>query len=149
MGFAFSSFFVGATSYMRLEPRFGLNVLFNEKSSFKLGYSRNAQYLHLLSNTGIGLPTDLWVPVTDRMGPVISNQVSMGYAIDFLKKYSATVEVYYKKMENLVQYKEGSGFLDSAEDWQNKVEVGQGWSYGAELFIEKTIGRSQVGRDIP
>ena len=140
-GLRLSSFFVGDTSYMRLEPRFALNYLINEKSSFKLGYSRNAQYLHMLSNTGIALPTDLRVPVTERVGPVTANQVSMGYAIDFLKKYSATVEVYYKKMDNLVQYKEGSDFLDSAEDWQDKVEVGQGWSYGAEFFFEKRIGK--------
>jgi len=140
-GMHLSAFLVGSKQYVQLQPRFSGNFILTDNSSLKLAYSRTAQYLHLLSNTGIGLPTDLWVPATEQVKPVIANQVSMGYNHEFLKQYNAVVEVYYKKMDNLIQYKEGAGFLGSTADWQSKVESGQGWAYGAEFFVEKRKGR--------
>lgn len=140
-GAHFSVFLVGNRTYQQLQPRFSSNIILTENSSLKLAYARTAQYLHLLSNSGIGLPTDLWVPATERVKPVIADQVSMGYNHEFLKQYNAVVEVYYKKMNNLIQYGEGASFFGSSKDWQDIVEVGQGWSYGGELFIEKRKGR--------
>lgn len=136
-----SVFIVGDKQYVQFQPRFSGNFMLDEQSSLKLAYARTAQNLHLLSNTGIGLPTDLWVPATEKIAPVIADQVSAGYNREFLKQYNAVVEVYYKKMNNLIQYKEGAGFLGSNTDWQTKVESGQGWSYGLELFVEKRKGR--------
>ena len=59
-----------------------------------------AQFLHLLTNSGIGLPTDLWLPATERVQPQFSNQWAVGYARTFLKKYEFSIEGYYKTMEN-------------------------------------------------
>jgi hypothetical protein len=140
-GLHLSAFLVSGKEYVQLQPRFSGNFILNEYSSLKMAYARTAQYLHLLSNTGIGLPTDLWVPATASVKPVIADQVSAGYNREFLKQYNAVLEVYYKKMNNIIQYKEGAGFLGDATDWQSKVEAGEGWSYGAELFIEKRKGR--------
>ncbi len=140
-GLHLSVFLVGDKTYAQLQPRFSGNYILTDHSSIKLAYSRTAQYLHLLSNTGIGLPTDLWVPATEKIAPVIADQVSVGYNHEFLKQYNIVVEAYYKKMNNLIQYKEGAGFLGSATDWQSKVEAGQGWAYGGEVFIEKRKGR--------
>ncbi len=140
-GLHFSVFLVGDKNYMQLQPRFSGNYMLTDHSSIKLTYSRTAQYLHLLSNTGIGLPTDLWVPATEKIAPVIADQVSIGYNHEFLKQYNIVVEAYYKKMDNIIQYKEGAGFLGSATDWQSKVEAGQGWAYGGEVFVEKRKGR--------
>lgn len=140
-GLHLSAFIVGEKQYVQLQPRFSGNYVLTDHSSLKFSYARTAQYLHLLSNTGIGLPTDLWVPATEKIAPVIADQVSAGYNHEFLKQYNAVVEVYYKKMNNLIQYKEGAGFLGSNTDWQSKVEVGQGWAYGLEVFVEKRKGR--------
>lgn len=139
-GLHFSSFFVGDKNYNALQPRISGNFVLTENSSMKFSYARTAQFIHLLSNTSIGLPTDLWVPATERIPPISADQVSLGYNQLFGKDYNLVVEAYYKNMSNLIQYKEGVSFIGSSEDWQNKVEVGRGWSYGAEFFVEKKKG---------
>ena len=141
IGISYCGFLVDKISYSKPQPRFALNYMLNESSSIKLGYARTAQFLHLLSNTGIGLPTDLWVPTTDSVPPVISDQISGGYVKDFQKGYSFSVEGYYKKMTNLIQYKEGSSFFDANTNWQSKIEIGRGWAYGTEFFLEKKRGK--------
>jgi hypothetical protein len=108
------------------------------------------QYVHLISNTGIGLPTDLWVPTTARIAPQQSQQVAIGMAKDFTDKgITLTTEAYYKKSDNILGYKEGASFLlidDGPEganqvSWENNVTAGQAWSYGLELLVQKKVGR--------
>jgi hypothetical protein len=134
------SFLTNNKFYSIPQPRLSANFMLDEKSSIKLGVSRMAQFLHLLSNTGIGLPTDLWVPATDITKPVIADQVSLSYYRELPKNMVFSVETYYKKMNNLIQYKEGVSFISGSQDWQDKVTVGQGWAYGAEFFVEKKKG---------
>jgi hypothetical protein len=137
-----NTFFLTSTkSYAALQPRFSANYMLNENASLKLGATRMAQFLHLLSNSGIGLPTDLWVPATALIKPVIANQVNIGYHQEILKQYNFSIEGYYKKLNNIIQYKEGSDFISIDNDWQERVTSGQGWSYGGELFIEKRKGK--------
>ena len=136
-----STFFVGSKVYNELQPRVSANYILTENSSLKFGYSRTAQFLHLLSNTGIGLPTDLWVPATEKIAPVTANQVSIGYNREIKKQFNFVVEGYYKKMDHLIQYKEGASFFSQNTDWQSKVESGQGWAYGGEVLLEKRQGK--------
>ena len=136
-----STFLVGQKTYNQLQPRISANYILTENSSLKFGYSRTAQFLHLLSNTGIGLPTDLWVPATSQIAPVTANQISLGYNQEIKKDYNFVIEGYYKKMNNIIQYKEGSSFFSQNTDWQTKVEVGQGWAYGCEFLLEKKVGK--------
>ncbi len=140
-GFHHSSFFVGKKQYHQFQPRISANYILTDNSSIKFGYSRNAQFLHLLTNTGIGLPTDLWVPVTEKIAPITANQVSLGYNLEIKRKFNLILEGYYKKMDNIIQYKEGSSFFSDDIDWQNKVEAGQGWAYGGEIMLEKKKGK--------
>ena len=140
-GLNYSIFFAQGREYPTLQPRLSANYILNDKSSVKLGLSRMAQFLHLLSNTGIGLPTDLWVPATSTIEPVIAHQASAGYNRQIGKGYNFVLEGYYKKMDNVIQYKEGVDFIGVSEDWQTRVEVGQGWSYGGEVFLEKKKGK--------
>ena len=100
------------------------------------------QYMHLLSNQTIGLPTDLWVPVTQNIKPQEAWQTAIGYAHNLGKGWELTLEGYYKDMRNLIEYKEGSSFLTSAEDWQQKVTTGRGWAYGLEFLLEKKTGKT-------
>jgi hypothetical protein len=96
----------------------------------------------LLSNQGIGLPTDLWVPVTDQILPQRSKQFAMGLARTFWEEYEISVEGYYKKMLNVIEYKEGAGNFISSNDWQKQVTSGQGYSYGGEFFIQRKFGKT-------
>ena len=135
--------------YVRPEPRVSAAFTIKPDLSVKASYAMMNQYVHLLSNTGIGLPTDLWVPTTDRVKPQQSQQVAIGVAKDFTDKgLTLTVEGYYKTMSNIINYKEGASFLlindpTSANSvrWEDNVTAGRGWSYGAEFFLQKKVGR--------
>ncbi|MDO9156988.1 MAG: TonB-dependent receptor, partial [Sediminibacterium sp.] len=94
--------------YGGLEPRATLRYTLNETSSVKAGITRNLQYIHLVTNAGSSLPTDLWVPSTLRVKPQLSWQYAAGYFKNFNNgMFETSVEVYYKTMENQIEYREG------------------------------------------
>ena len=141
-GLHYSTFFVGDKQYSSFQPRLSFRYLIDSKSSFKMGYAKMGQFLHLLTNSGIGLPTDLWVPATKKIKPQFSDQIAAGYARTFNDKIEVSLEGYYKTMDNLIEYKDGASFFDSQTDWQDKVHTGRGWSYGGELLVEKKMGKT-------
>ncbi|MEM0998388.1 MAG: TonB-dependent receptor [Bacteroidota bacterium] len=142
LGLHASGFLVRQKWYTSLQPRAAVRFLLDERSSIKASYARMTQFLHLLTNPSIGLPTDLWVPATDQVPPQQSHQVALGYARRLPKGFQLTVEAYYKDMQNLIEYKDGSSFFGNGEDWQNKVAVGDGNSYGAEFLLERKLGKT-------
>lgn len=128
-------------TYNGFEPRFTLRYSINDKTSVKGSVTKNYQYIHLVSNAGTTLPTDLWVPSTYKVKP----QDSWLYALGLFKNlsdnnYETSVEVYYKQMNNQIEYEEGYT-PNTLEDTENYFTFGKGWSYGAEFFINKTRGR--------
>ncbi|MBI3135365.1 MAG: TonB-dependent receptor [Bacteroidetes bacterium] len=142
LGVHFSNFIVRDKYYNALQPRAAFNFLLDEKSSLKVSYSHMAQYLHLLTNTTIGLPTDLWVPATDTIPFQIGDQYAVGYTRELKAGYRIGAEAYYKQMNNLIEYKEGASFFDTSNDWEKLVEVGKGYSYGLEVLFEKRTGKT-------
>ncbi|TAL49641.1 MAG: TonB-dependent receptor, partial [Chitinophagaceae bacterium] len=127
-------------TYGGFEPRITLRYALNDETSIKAAVNRNYQYIHLVSNAGSTLPTDLWVPSTYIVQPQISWQYALGLFKNFVQnKYETSVELYYKKMQNQVEYKEG--YTPSLNDPEEEFTFGKGWSYGAEFFINKTRGR--------
>ena len=141
-GLHYSTFFVGNKQYSSFQPRISFRYLIDSKSSFKMGYAKMGQFLHLLTNSGIGLPTDLWVPATEKIKPQFSDQIAAGYARTFNDKFEVSLEGYFKTMDNLIEYKDGASFFDNETDWQDKIHIGRGWSYGGELLIEKKMGKT-------
>ena len=129
-------------SYTGLEPRISMRYLFKDNSSVKIGISKNNQYIHLASMSGVSLPTDLWFPSSELVKPQIGIQYSAGYFRNFKKnKYEASIEVYYKDLQNLVEYKENSQPDDNINDnVDNQLTFGKGYSYGAEFFLKKSLG---------
>ena len=142
IGIHFANLYVREKWYHSLQPRIALNYQLDEKSYIKASYSRMAQFLHLLSNTSVGLPTDLWVPATDSIPPQYGNQVAIGYVRGLPKGFRISTEGYYKTMENIIEYKEGASFLGTNTNWEQLVEIGKGWSYGAEVLFEKRTGKT-------
>jgi hypothetical protein len=130
------------STYTGLEPRLSMRYLFKDNSSVKIGISKNNQYIHLASMSGVSLPTDLWFPSSELVKPQIGIQYSAGYFRNFKKnKYEASVEVYYKDLQNLVEYKENSQPDDNINDnIDNQLTFGKGYSYGAEFFLKKSLG---------
>jgi outer membrane receptor protein involved in Fe transport len=127
-------------AYGGIEPRATLRYAVNDNESFKVAVTRNLQYIHLVTNAGTTLPTDLWVPSTLRVKPQISWQYALGYFKNFKEgMFETSVEAYYKTMENQIEYREG--YTPSLKDPEEEFVFGKGWSYGAELFVNKVKGR--------
>ena len=127
--------------YGGLEPRFTLRYAITDETSIKASITKNFQFIHLVSNSGTTLPTDLWVPSTYKVKPQISWQYSAGLFKNFKENmYETSVEVYYKNMQNQIEYQEGYT-PNTLEDTENSFTFGRGWSYGSEFFINKTKGR--------
>lgn len=128
-------------SYSHIEPRISLNYLLNEISSVKIGYARNTQNIHLLSTASTSTPLDIWQPSTTLIEPEVSDLVSIGYFRNFNNnEYKTSLELYYKDMQNLIEYKNGADiFLN--EFIESQLVYGRGWSYGLELYVEKKIGK--------
>ncbi|GHB59855.1 TonB-dependent receptor [Persicitalea jodogahamensis] len=148
VGMRLSTFQTESKTYFRPEPRFSAALRLAQDFSFKASYARMNQYVHLLSNTGLGLPTDLWVPTTDRVNPQQSDQVAFGFAKDLDRPaLTLTWEGYYKNMDQILSYKEGASFLSLSGDnanelsWEDNVTAGRGWSYGTEFLVQKKTGR--------
>ncbi len=141
IGLHASGFDVQNTFYKSLQPRLSARYLVDDKTSVKVAYSEMTQYMHLLSNTGIGLPTDLWVPATAQVKPQQSSQVALGIARTVKEDYEVSFETYYKSMWNVIEYQNGASFFGTATDWQNLITAGKGNSYGGEFLVQKKYGR--------
>ncbi len=141
-GIHIANFSVQTSNYTSIQPRAALSFLINEKSSLKFSATKMTQYLHLLTSPGLGLPTDLWVASTDKIKPENSWQYGVGYTHTLSKGYELTVEGFYKDMDNLLAYRSGFNFFSSSKDWENKVDIGTGVSFGGEILLEKTKGKT-------
>ncbi len=123
------------------EPRFAINYTFSERSSIKAGYNRMRQYIHLVSNTTAATPLDIWTPAGKYVDPSIADQVSVGYFRNFDDNmYQASVEVYYKDYQNLLDYKDNAQLLLN-DNLETELLQGQGRAYGLEFQVEKVKGR--------
>lgn len=154
-GIRANAFSTQGSTYFNVEPRISTRVLLNNSLAVKASYSKMDQYLNLLSNGNLGLPTDLWVPATKNIPPQRSEQFALGIAKDFKdQKYAFTIEGYYKKMNNLVAYKDGASFINVNFDeyantsnnfktisWEDNITSGKGKSTGIEMLFEKKKGR--------
>ena len=141
-GLHFAGLLVDGTTYTRLQPRFGMNYTLPGDIALKASYADMMQTVNLLTNEGIGLPTDLWVPSTANLKPQTSRQYAAGLAKN-VGPFELSLEGYYKEMDNLVSYKEGANFIFSLdENWEDKVTQGSGESYGMELFAQKKTGKT-------
>ena len=141
-GIHMASFHVGHKSYFSIQPRFNVLCKINTLSSLKVSYSKMTQFIHLLSNPGIGLPSDMWVPCTSKVKPEHAHQIAVGYTRLLPWSFQLNIETYYKWMRNLIDYHTASSYYTSKKDWEQKVTPGKGWSYGVEVMLERKIGKT-------
>lgn len=127
-------------TYGGLEPRITIRYAINDQTSIKAAVTRNLQYIHLVSNSGTTLPTDLWVPSTYIVKPQVSWLYSAGLFRNFNDNtWETSLELYYKDMENQIEYAEG--YTPSLRDPEEEFVFGKGWSYGAEMLLSKVKGQ--------
>lgn len=128
--------------YHSLEPRFSLRYQLAENSSVKLSLSKTVQFQHLLGNSSVGLPSDVWVPASTHIRPQTSNQAAIGYYRTMAQnQYEFSIESYYRKMYHVIDYRDNADlFLNPHVETQ--VLSGEGKSYGVEFYLEKKVGRS-------
>ncbi len=141
-GLHYSTFTVEGKTYQSVQPRLSASVMLAPNLSLKAGYAYMTQYVHLLSNSSLSLPTDLWVPVTKNIVPMNAHQWSLGAFYELPRLFDISVEGYYKTMDNLLEYKDGASFFGSTDTWENKVSMGRGWAYGVELLVQRSFGKT-------
>lgn len=131
-------------TYGGLEPRVGFNYLLTEESSIKAGVTRNMQYIHLVNISNTAMPTDLWLPSSEIIAPQIGWQYSAGYFRNFQNNlFETSVELFYKQMDNLIEYREGTDISSNIRDNpDNNMTTGYGQSYGLELLVRKSKGKT-------
>ena len=127
-------------TYFNLEPRITGNYRINELSSVKLAYARNVQHLHLLSNATASSPSDQWIGDSYNIKPELADQTSIGYTRNFKNNtYELGAELYYKDMQNQLDYKDGTN-INTIADVESALLYGIGRAYGFELLAKKKIG---------
>ncbi|WP_400194262.1 TonB-dependent receptor domain-containing protein [Hymenobacter sp. B81] len=145
-GLRLNGFAVQGKLFPSLEPRLAARFLLTDEVALKASYARTSQFIHLLTNSGIGLPTDLWVPATPKIKPQRAQQFAVGAARNLRfhgEDYELSLEGYYKPMHNLIEFREGADFLGTTDNnWEDKVTSGRGWAYGGEVFVQKKSGRT-------
>ncbi len=150
IGLHYSGFYEDDTLFHSLQPRISARLLLSRNFSVKAAFCRMSQYLHVLTNYSIGMPTDLWLPVTKKILPQKSNQYTLGFYYSTKKGVDFSVEGYYKTMDNLIEYKNGASFFNLGENfdsdpraWEKNIEKdGKGESFGFEFLIKKNIGKT-------
>jgi len=143
VGIHISGYHSDGTTYTSLQPRISTSYLLPYDWALKLSYAQMKQYIQLLSNSGTGLPTDLWLPSTSRISPQKSWQIAGGIARSFDQKaLDISLEAYYKNVDQVIAYKAGSNFVGSNRDWEDVVTSGRGWAYGAEILLRRKRGKT-------
>ncbi|NDV57205.1 TonB-dependent receptor [Bacteroides sp. 519] len=142
IGLHASAFFVQGKAYFSLQPRFAARYQIKKNVALKASYSKMNQYINLLTSAPISMPTDLWVPVTKKIKPMNAHQYSIGAYYTGIPGWEFSAETYYKNMNNVLEYKDGSIVMGNSSSWETKVEMGKGRSYGIEFMIQRTVGKT-------
>lgn len=138
-GLRLSNMHVRGKFYHSLQPRLSAHWQVNPKLSFLASASKMTQFLHLLSPSGLGLPSDIWVPSTNLIKPQDTWQGVAGFKVNLQEDLNLRMEGYYKHMENLLTYSDGANFFNN---WETNVTQGQGEAYGMEVMLRKTKGKT-------
>jgi len=146
MGITIATLLTDNKMFPSVQPRLTLNYKVAEYFSLKTSYSRMSQFMHMLSNSDGGLPTDIWVPATRKAIPENASQYVMGMAWYPLKSnmIEVTAEGFYKTMKNLIDYSDGGSIIGGGSlNWESVIETnGTGKAYGLEFMVQKTEGNT-------
>jgi hypothetical protein len=128
-------------SYLFPEPRLSVRYQTGENSSLKASYTRNYQFIHVVTSSSVTLPSDIWIPSTREIKPQFGDQVTLGYYRNFAQNtYTASLETYYKSLHHQVEMLYGLGASFQETSFEKSIVSGKGYSAGIELYFQKQKG---------
>lgn len=141
VGLRASGFRTGGRSYGSFEPRILVSFSLTETSTVSTSFSIMQQYVHLLTSSAVGMPTDLWLPTTETVRPERASQATLGYTFRS-PQMEARIEGSYKRVDGLLEYREGASFAGSEQDWQKKITQGAGRYIGLEVSVSRRFAHT-------
>lgn len=135
-GTRITNFITSETSFVRLQPKFQLIRNIAKNKQIRISGQRTNQFVHLVPNNNLGLPVDIWLPVTKRLKPMEATQFSGRY-LQKNKAWDFQVGGFVKLFNNILEHTAGAQLL-SDESWENNLYVGSGVSYGIESALKYT-----------
>ena len=142
IGARLASYTVKNKTYLSFEPRFSASIMLGKNTSFKASVSRMSQGERILSSTSLIAPSDIWVNVNDSIPPMKSMTYSVSLNRQLPWGLEASVEGYYKTINNVMDYRDGTDFSSVATDWQQMITFGNGKSYGVEFMLQRMVGNT-------
>lgn len=137
-----SLFYLDGKTHVNLSPRLSLSWKINDDIALKGAYSHTVQYVHQLSMSYLSLPTDQWIPITGKFKPQTADKVALGaYWSSSNGDYQASMETYYKRMHNLVEYRDEYYLIPPLDYWTSRLTTGKGTAKGIDLMFEKKTGK--------
>lgn len=128
-------------SYFAAEPRITTAILFSRTASLKISYGRNYQFQHLLTNSSVGLPTDLWIPADSYFKPQYADQYAAGIYKTFANEaIEASMEAYYRRSYNVPDFKDNADVFMNPHI-ETQILTGQAKGHGVEWLLKKNKGR--------
>jgi hypothetical protein len=138
-GLRYSSYHTTRVNYFNPQPRFSAKIALPKSWYLKPSITQTVQYLHFSTNNTIGVPVDLWLPATKKLKPETSQQANLQIQ-KLHKNADFSVDIYYKLMNNLIDYAEGIEYLGISNFWEDKFVQGKGITYGVDVMLEKKLG---------
>lgn len=145
-GLRYSAFLSEDRWYGGLEPRVAAKYSLSGRTSLKASYTRMFQYVHMVSNSGASLPTDIWYPSNQTVRPQRSDQAAVGISVLLGDDFLLSDELYYKWLDNQVDFRDGAQIFFNP-DLDEEFVFGKGWGYGNEIYIEKSKGNGRGNLD--
>ncbi len=145
-GFHNALFTASNAAWNAFQPRLSIQYDWLPFSKIYASYNQMSQFLHVLSPVGISMPFDLWVPSTKEVAPEHARQILLGTEWRLPADFIFGAELYYKKLDNLITYRqEVNDFFMSENsdfDWEKEITTGQGWNYGVETSLARKKGKA-------
>ena len=130
-----------ATKYIGIEPRISFRYGLTPSSSLKMSYTRNNQYINLISNTAVITPSDIWKLSDYHLKPLSIDHYALGYFRNFMNNSIETsAEFYFKNIRNVIEYREGAKIIMN-HNMETDLINAKGYNYGIELYASKNSGR--------
>lgn len=128
-------------TYHGPELRVSARYLLPSNTSIKASYQKTRQYIHMLSNTTAISPTDIWKLSDPNILPEIGDQVSLGIYKNFnSNSFEISIEGYYKKMKNFLDYKDGAVLMLN-HNIERDILNTLGTAYGLEFMLKRPSGK--------
>jgi len=129
------------TFYYNFLPRLSVKYQLNPNMSLKVGHFASAQYIHLLSNTLSPSSSDLWQISGEHILPSTMHQTTIGL-YQYVKRFDMdmSLEFYYRKIQNVVDYKSGANLLFN-ESIETEILNGDERAFGMEVYLKKKFGK--------